>query len=194
MVLFVEAQAVELVVELAEKQAVVIGLPIIMGRTKGEKEKELEDLERAIKKAKEKYKIRGIATGALASVYQSSRIEKICDKLKLECFNPLWQKDQFELLEELLKLKFEVIITGVFAMGLEDFAGRKIDRKFVEDIKAVHEKTSINPAGEGGEFESLVLDAPFFKKRLEIEKSHIKTDKEGGRLLVIDKIKVAKKG
>ena len=53
----------------------------------------------------EKYKIQGIVTGAVESVYQSSRIQKICDKLKLECFNPLWKKEQFELLEDLIKNK-----------------------------------------------------------------------------------------
>jgi diphthine-ammonia ligase len=178
---------------LAEKQAEAIGLPIIIEKTKGEKEIELKDLEKAIKKAKEKYEIKAIVTGAVASVYQSSRVQKICDELNLECINPLWQRDQFELLQEVIKLNFDVIIIGVFAYGLDDFIGRKVDRKFIDDIKILNEKYKISPCGEGGEFESFVLDADFFKKKLEIEKSHVEEEKEGGRVLILDKIKLVKK-
>ena len=92
-----------------KKQAEVLEIPLILKKTKGEKEKELEDLEEAVAEAKEDYKIEGIVTGAVESVYQSSRIQKICNKIGIECFNPLWQKDQFELLEELIKSRFEII-------------------------------------------------------------------------------------
>jgi len=174
----------------AKKQAEAIGLPIAIGKTKGEKEKELADLESAIKKAIKKYKIECIVTGAVASVYQASRIQKICDKLGLKCMNPLWQKNQFDVLKELIDNKFEVIIIGVFALGLENFLGRRIDKTFIEDIRKAWEKYGVNPAGEGGEFESFVLNAPFFKKRLEIEKSHVVQEKEGGRILVIDRLRL----
>ncbi|MCX6821195.1 MAG: diphthine--ammonia ligase [Candidatus Aenigmarchaeota archaeon] len=180
-------------ITLAEKQAEAIGLPIIIEKTKGEREIELKDLEKAIKKAKEKYEIEGIVTGAVSSVYQSSRVQKICDELNLQCINPLWQRDQFELLQEVIKLNFDVIIIGVFAYGLDDFIGRKVDRKFIDDIKILNEKYKISPCGEGGEFESFVLDADFFKKKLKIEKSHVEKDKEGGRILILDKIKIVKK-
>ncbi|PIU76225.1 TIGR00289 family protein [Candidatus Pacearchaeota archaeon CG06_land_8_20_14_3_00_35_12] len=174
----------------AEKQAQAIGLPLVIGKTKGEKELELEDLEKAIEKAKKKFNIKGIVTGAVASVYQSSRIQKICDKLRLKCINPLWQKNQFDVLNEIVDKKFEVLIIGVYGLGMENFLGRKIDAGFIEDIKKAWQKYGVNVAGEGGEFESFVLNAPFFKKRILIEKSHIVEDKEGGRTLVIDKLKI----
>lgn len=152
-----------------EKQADAMNIPLIIEKTKGEKENELEDLERAIKTAVDKHKIQGIATGAVESVYQFSRIQKICNKLKIECFNPLWQKNQIELLNELIENKFEIIITGVFAYPLDEkWLGKKIDRKFIEEIKAMNEKYKISPAGEGGEFETFVLDCPLFKKKLKI--------------------------
>ncbi|MEM4152550.1 MAG: diphthine--ammonia ligase [Candidatus Pacearchaeota archaeon] len=173
----------------AKKQAEAIELPIIFEKTKGKKEEELLDLKKAIKKAKEKYGIEGIVTGALASVYQASRIKKICDELGLKLINPLWQKDQFELLKEIVKYGFEVIVTRVAAEGLENFIGRKIDEQFIKDIKKVHEKYKVNVAGEGGEFESFVLWAPFFKKRLKILKSAVK-GKELDKLFVIKKIRM----
>ena len=77
-----------------KQQAEVMNLPLIIQKTKGEKEKELTDLEKVIKKAKAEYGLDTIVTGALYSVYQTSRIQKICDKLNLECFNPLWHRDE----------------------------------------------------------------------------------------------------
>jgi len=165
-------------------QAKAMGIPLISQETKGEKEGELKDLEKAIKKAKEEYSIDGIVTGAVESVYQSSRIQKICDKLGLECFNPLWQKDQVELLEEIIKNKFEIIITGIAAEGFdESWLGEKLDKKIIERLKILNKKYGIDPAFEGGEAETFVLNCPLFKKRLKIKKSHkIMTGENSGRL------------
>ena len=157
-----------------EKQAEVMKIPIIIQKTKGKKEEELEDLKSAIVKAKDKYNIKGIVTGTLESAYQASRIQKICDNLGLDCFNPLWQKNQFELLHDLIKNHFEIIITGVFAYPLtEKWLGRRVDKKFIEEITILYEKYRINPAGEGGETESFVLNCPLFERGLEITQKKI---------------------
>jgi len=179
-------------ISLVEFQGKAIGLPVLIKRTKGEKEAELIDLEKAVLEARKKYKIGGIVSGALASAYQASRIQRICNKLHLECFNPLWQKDQFELLEEIVRLRFNAIITGVFAAGMENLLGKHIDRSVIRELRKIHKKYKINPAGEGGEFESFVLDAIFFKKRLEIASYHIEGEGEE-RLLVIEKVRMCKK-
>jgi len=150
-------------------QAQAMNIPLIVQKTKGEKEIELKDLEKAIKKAKEKYKISGILTGAVESVYQASRVQKICSKLNLECFNPLWLMDQFELLNDLLKNKFDVIITGVFAYPLDSlWLGKVINKKSIDEVQILNEEYKINPAGEGGEFETFVLNCPLFKRKLKI--------------------------
>ena len=156
-------------IELTKEQAKLMNLPIIIQKTKGVKEDELNDLEKAIKSAIKKYKIQGITTGALHSQYQASRIQAICDKLKIKCINPLWHKDEIEYLSDLIKNKFKVIITHVAAEGLDDsWIGREIDKQFIRDINILKQKYKIHPAGEGGEFESLVLDCPLFKKPLKI--------------------------
>jgi ABC transporter with metal-binding/Fe-S-binding domain ATP-binding protein len=154
-------------INLVEKQSQLMSVPIVIQETEGNKEKELEDLRRAIKKAIKKHHIEGIVTGALESVYQSTRIQTICNEFDIECFNPLWQKNQIELLEQLIKNKFEVIISGVAAYPLDKkWIGKKIDSKFIEEIKILQEKYKIHPAGEGGEFESLVINCPLFKTKL----------------------------
>jgi asparagine synthase (glutamine-hydrolysing) len=166
-----------------KKQAEAMNIPLIRQKTKGKKEAELKDLEKAIKLAKEKYGVEGVVTGAVESVYQASRIQKITNDLDLECFNPLWQKDQLELLNDLIKNKFEVVITGVFAYPLtKEWLGRKIDKKFIEDAKTLYEKYKINPAGEGGEFESFVLYCPIFRKKLEMKNKKIFGEKNSWRM------------
>lgn len=157
-----------------QKQADAMGIPLIVQQTKGEKEIELEDLKTAIIKAKEEFGVQGIVTGAVESVYQASRVQKICNELSLECFNPLWQKNQIELLEELVKLNFKVIIVGVAAYPLdENFLGKEINSDFIEEMKKLQKEYKINPAGEGGEFESFVLNSPMFKEELTIKDKKI---------------------
>jgi len=157
-------------IELTKIQAEAIGLPLIQKITEGEKEKELEDLKEVLIEAKEKFKIEGIVTGAIASNYQKRRIEKVCKELELKCINPLWNEDQIKLLEEVVESNFKFIITGVFAFPLdESFLGKEINREMIEKLKELRKRYKINPAGEGGEIETTVLDAPFFKKRIEVK-------------------------
>ena len=161
-----------------EKQAEVMGIKLIAQKTKGVKEDELKDLEKAVRIVKEKYKIDGIITGAIRSVYQSSRIQELCDKLNLKSFNPLWQKDEFEYIHELIKTEFKVVITGVFAYPLDEkWLGREIDKKFIEDVRELNKRYKIHSAGEGGEFETFVLNCPLFKRELKIKS--FKDIKEG---------------
>ena len=66
-------------------------------------------------------------------------------------------------------MKFEAIITGVSAQGLtQEWLGRKIDRTTIEDLMKLSSQYGISIVGEGGEYETLVLDAPFFKKKIKV--------------------------
>ncbi|MEK6848721.1 MAG: diphthine--ammonia ligase [Nanoarchaeota archaeon] len=153
--------------EQIKKQAKVMSIPLVLKRTIGKKEIELIDLKEAIKEAKEKYKIQGILTGAMASVYQASRVQKICNALKLECFNPLWQKNPIEHLHDLLKDNFTAVIVKVSAQGLDNsWIGRILDKNAIDELIASSHTYKINPAGEGGEYESFVLNCPLFKHKI----------------------------
>jgi len=157
-----------------EKQAEIMKIPLITQKTKGEKELELKDLKKAVQMAKDIYNIKAVVTGAVESVYQKSRIEKVCDELNLECFNPLWKLDQVELLKDLVINNFSVVIIGVFAYPLDKtWLGRKIDESFIQEAIDLYEKYKINPAGEGGEFESFVLNCPLFTRCLKIIRKDI---------------------
>lgn len=142
-----------------------VGIPLVKCETSGMKEVEVEDLKSLIAKLD----VDGLVSGAIASNYQRARIEAVCRQLGLECITPLWQEKPPKILKEILDLKFEVIITGVFAYGFsKDWLGRKIDRETVKALANLNERFGVSLVGEGGEYETLVLDAPFFKKRLKI--------------------------
>ena len=180
--------------ELVKMQAEAMRLPIIVQKTKGEKEAELEDLEKAFKEAKKKYQIEGIVSGALFSTYQRDRIEKICDKLGLKIFSPLWHKPQDKHLQELLENGFEIVLTAVAAEGLDkSWLGRKFTFKDVEKLQQLQQKYGLNVAGEGGETESLVLDCPLFTKKIVLEKTEIIEEDKNRAHLVIKKAKLIPK-
>ena len=181
-------------IDLTELQAEALELPLINADTKGVKEKELLDLEKAIVKAKKKFPFEGIITGALFSEYQSSRIEKIAWKLDLKVISPLWHKEQEKEIEELLEKKFQFIMTSIAAEGLDkSWLNRVITQKALERLKQLQKKFKINIAGEGGEYESLVLDCPLFKKRLVIETVKVEEEHENTARLIINKAKLVKK-
>jgi ABC transporter with metal-binding/Fe-S-binding domain ATP-binding protein len=156
-------------IEISALQAEALQLPQITRTTRGEKEKELSELEDAIAEAARKYQIEGVVTGAVESVYQAERVQRICNHLGLWCFNPLWKHDQKALLEELLEKRFKVIISGVFAYPLDEkWLGKQIDNKLIDRLVDLQQKYGLSPAGEGGEIETTVLDAPLFKKKIEV--------------------------
>lgn len=172
-------------IELTKIQAKAMELPLITKTTEGEKELELNDLKLLIQTAVAKYKIEGVVTGALASVYQATRVQKICAQLGLWCFNPIWQMDQVELLNELKKNKFQTVIVGVFAYPLDDsYLGKKITKKMINKLFELSKKYKINPAGEGGELETFVTNAPMFKNKIKIKKSEIEYENNAGILLI----------
>lgn len=164
-----------------KKQSEVMKIPLVIQKTKGEKEKELKDLEFVIKKAKREFNIEAIVTGTVESAYQASRVQKICDRLNLDCYNPLWQKDPEEYWDDLFKNGFEIIITKVAAEGLgEEWLGKKIDKKTLNKLKEIRRDFKIHLSFEGGEAETFVLDCPLFYKKLRILKSEKKFSKNNG--------------
>ena len=174
-------------------QAEALGLPLVSVITEGKKEEELADLEKAIVEAKSKFGIEGIVTGAVESVYQSTRIQRICDKLKHQCYNPLWKHDQKDLLESLIKKKFKVIISGIFAYPLDEtWLGKQIDPEVIARLVELQAKYGISPSGEGGEIETTVLDAPMFKQKLEITDATVDAKGNSGVYIIKQMHLVAK--
>ncbi len=180
-------------ISLTKVQAECMGIPIITKKTKGIKEKELEDIKNVLKTVRDE--IDCVGAGALASKYQYDRVSNICKEMGLETYTPCWMQDQEEHLKEILKAGFEVIFTGVAAAGLgKEWLGRRLDWNSLEELKKIKQKYNIHIGGEGGEYETLVLDCPLFKKKIEVVKSSVNWDeKTQSGHLTIEEIKLAEK-
>lgn len=175
-------------------QAKAMGLPLILQETAGEKESELADLKKALQRAKDEYHIEGVVTGALFSTYQRDRVERICDELGLKIFSPLWHKPQDQELRELLKNGFEILFTAIAAEGLDaSWLQRPLREADVARLIVLSQQYGLNAAGEGGEFESLVLDCPLFRKKIEIVKARKVMDSPCSGHLVIEEARLVEK-
>ncbi|HLD59365.1 MAG TPA: diphthine--ammonia ligase [Candidatus Bilamarchaeaceae archaeon] len=116
-----------------------------------------------------KTKAEGIVSGALASEYQRRRIERVGEELDIPTYAPLWHKEDV-VLEEMLQY-FEIYVTSVSAEGLgKELLGKPLKKLINKKVKGIH------PLLEGGEGETFVSNAPFFKKKLEIKRWEIKWD------------------
>jgi uncharacterized protein (TIGR00290 family) len=88
-------------------------------------------------------------------------------------------------LKELLVTGFEVIITAVAAEGLDQsWLGRRLDEKAIADLEKLSDKHGVHMGGEGGEYESFVLDGPIFRKRIRILSAHKEWDGARGSFVI----------
>jgi len=172
-------------ISLTSFQAEAMGIPLVKKTVKGEKEKEVEELDVIVGEFVKNKEIDGIITGAIESNYQRERVQKIADHYGIFHYAPLWKTDTNGYMEALIKNGFKVIIVSVSALGLdESFLGRVIDLEILEKLKNLNKKYGVHIAGEGGEYETFVVDAPIFKKKLIIEKSRKIIENLNGVLLI----------
>lgn len=141
---------------------------------------------RDMKKLLKKIRAGGIVAGAVASEYQRRRIERLGEELGIPTYAPIWHKEE-ELMQEVLQY-FETYIIAVSAEGLgKEWLGRKFDRLVDAGIPNIH------PFLEGGEGETFVANAPFFKRRIWIRKWKKKWDRIRG-VAGIQEAKLVSKG
>jgi ABC transporter with metal-binding/Fe-S-binding domain ATP-binding protein len=160
--------------------AKVAGMKYVEIQTHGRKEEELTDLEAGLAGLD----VEGVIAGAIESVYQAKRVRDITDRLKLSLFTPLWHMDTEMLLSEVSK-RMDAIIIVTAAEGLdEQFLGAHFDDNLIRRLKKVARTRSINLAGEGGEYETLTLNAPFYSRPITYEFSEIRSSPDRHELVL----------
>ena len=157
--------------EVIKKQAKALGISIIQQPTAD------DEYEQVFIKALQKFKRQGIEVGVFGDIdFNEHRewIERVCKPASIDPQLPLWLQDQTKLLEEFINARFKSVVIAVRAdlMGKE-FLGRTIDKQFLTDIAKLNK--GITPCGEAGEFHTLVVDGPIFKKRLDLVNTEIVT-------------------
>jgi len=161
--------------------AKAMGKSLITGESTGEEEDDLSALQNLLSSLE----VDGVVTGAIASDYQWDRINGVCEELGLRTFSPLWRKDQHLLLKEIVEAGFRFMMVGTYAEGLGmEWLGRIVDDEALKELSRLSEKYGINVSGEGGEYETLVLDSPMYQAPLVVGACDVQTTRDGGRLTV----------
>ncbi len=146
-------------------QAEAMDLPLLEETAEPGEAGELEALRRAFRRAHAD----GVVVGAIASDYQHSRVNRIAAELGLRVFAPLWRQDPALLIRDYLAAGLRIVFSSVSADGFDaSWLGRPWDADTITDLLRLRATRGVHPCGEGGEFETLVLDAPFFHKSIEV--------------------------
>ena len=131
---------------------------------------ELEPLEEALSDLADDIDLAGVTAGAIESEFQTSRIEEMCDRLGIDLFAPLWQRDPEALAAEMLDAGFEITILQVAAYGLDrSWLGRTLNADAIDELRALSDEYGVHLLGEGGEFETFVTNGPHMDQRIELE-------------------------
>ena len=112
-----------------------------------------------------------VVAGAIQSSYQWARLLRIADAAHRRVYAPLWRVAPGRVVRQEIAAGLDIRLVHLAAEPLTpDLLGRRLDLALVEELeRRSRDVRTVNVAGEGGEFETLVVDAPFFAERLEPE-------------------------
>ncbi len=152
-----------------KKQAEAMAIPIVQQRTAD------DDYEAQFNKVLKVFKREGIEGGVFGDIdFNAHRewIEKICKEAGMTPHLPLWEEDQNKLVKEFIDAGFVAVVVAAKAEFFgEEVLGQTINRDFLKRLEEMSKTKDITPCGEAGEYHTLVIDGPLFKKRLEITES-----------------------
>ncbi|MCK4847419.1 MAG: diphthine--ammonia ligase [Candidatus Heimdallarchaeota archaeon] len=165
--------------------AEMFSLPLISVKIKSDNLKEeIEQLVDAIRKSGTE----AIITGGIRSEFQRYHFNRAAILANVKCFNPLWRLSPELIIQDLINNRFEIILISVSSMGLnQEFLGKKLTPRLINKIRDISHGSDLAIIGEGGEYESFVLNAPFFPSRIVIQESQIHWNefREEGSLEII---------
>ncbi|KAM0681468.1 diphthine--ammonia ligase [Glugoides intestinalis] len=134
---------------------------------------EVETIYEAISHVLKTIDIEAVSSGALCSTYQKNRIENVCSRFGLISLNPLWMRDQRELLDEMISYGIKAKIVKVASSLLSKECLNMSLVEIKEYLNKKNSKYDMNYCGEGGEYESIVLDCKYFKKKIQYDSFEI---------------------
>ena len=146
---------------------------------------EVEDLYQLLKEIQSQCPdVSAVSSGAILSTYQRTRIEHVCSRLNLTSLSFLWRmSSQRTLLNSILDDgQIDAVLVRVACPpGL--MPSRHLGKSLLElrnggVLERLKDRYGMHPAGEGGEYETLVLDCPRLFKygRLVLEETEVITD------------------
>lgn len=127
-----------------------------------------------------------VVAGAIASSYQWARLHSVCYRLGLRLFTPLWGKSPERVVAEEIAAGLDIRLVHLAAEPLTpDLLERRLDAPLLSEIlRRGREVREVNAAGEGGEYETLVVDAPFWSEGIVLDEMEKVVERGVSRLIV----------
>jgi diphthine-ammonia ligase len=127
-----------------------------------------------------------VVAGAIGSSYQWTRLLRAVGRQDRRLYAPLWRKEPARVVREEIDAGLEIRFVHLSAEPLPaSWLGERLDAVRLADLERLsREVRPVHPAGEGGEYETLVVDAPFFSSRLEIDRSERRVDRSTASLVI----------
>lgn len=128
--------------------------------------------EHAISSLKKQHGIDTLVTGDIGEVagHDPNWIVDRAAHSKVDVIRPLWHNDKIELLNRLLSLNFKVVFSCVKRPWFtEDWLGNELSRSTLEQLIELSQRTGLDLCGEQGEYHTIALDGPQFKRRVRFE-------------------------
>lgn len=156
--------------ELIQRQAEVIGIPVIQVKTTWQTYE--QKFKEAIAKLKQEG-IKGIVFGDIDVQEHKEWTDRVSNELDVKAIQPLWGYKQRKLLNEFINEGFEAIVVSLRSDLLDKkWLSRKVDKHFFKDLDDLNSNTisidNISICGEKGEYHTFVTDGPVFNKKIEI--------------------------
>ncbi|WP_294224514.1 diphthine--ammonia ligase [uncultured Chryseobacterium sp.] len=157
-------------VSLLEKQVESLGFPL--AQLELPKEPSMEEYREMMESIMTDFKKQGVTHSIFGDIFLEDLRKYREDQLAaagIQGVFPLWKKDTKNLIEEFMDLGFKTIVTCINETYLDkSFAGRVIDKQFIEDLPE-----NVDPCGENGEFHTFTFDGPIFKDPIGFEVGEI---------------------
>ena len=127
---------------------------------------EVEDLYKLLADVKKRYpQINAVSVGAIFSDYQRNRVENVCSRLGLTPLCFMWRREQRALLSEMISKQMVCVIVKVACLGLNKTHVGKTIQDMESYLLHLNDEYGVHPCGEGGEYETLTLDCPLYKRK-----------------------------
>jgi uncharacterized protein (TIGR00290 family) len=141
-----------------------------------------QDVGKALKKLGASMLVSGVTTTPEHLDYY----REILDPIGVKQYAPLFGRDPIVGLDEMHQLGFKCLIIEVdTALGAnKEWLGRIMDQDIISEIKQRVAEKKINPIGEWGEYHTLVVDGPIYKKQIVIEKAKMEWKNTKGYYLI----------
>ena len=152
--------------ELIVAQSPAIGIPLIQREVTWDT---YEEAFKAVMMELKKMSVEGAVFGDVDVQGHKDWVDRVCSEVGITPIEPLWGLNPEHILADFIDKGFEAIVVNAKAdLFGEEWLGRKVDRRFLAELRKLQSMHNVHVCGEWGEYHTLVLDGPIFKRRIKI--------------------------